>query len=168
VVATVELIVKPDGWTIPEAAARVHGITTEIALASGVPLRLACAVFTNLRAMADLIVAHNWEFDRTVLAAAVARTGAKPAHPGPAESACTMQLATPIMMLPPTDRMRAAGFTKYKPPNLTECVQFFLGEELPNAHSALVDVQACRRVYFEIRARAGQLKPPEDHTGEPA
>ena len=29
-----DAIVKPDGWTIPDAAARVHGITTERALSA--------------------------------------------------------------------------------------------------------------------------------------
>ena len=28
-----DYIVKPDGWTIPDAAAKVHGITTDRALA---------------------------------------------------------------------------------------------------------------------------------------
>jgi DNA polymerase-3 subunit epsilon len=152
-VATVELIVKPEGYAIPDAAARVHGITTDVALACGVPLRIACAVYTNLRALADVVVAHNWEFDRTVLAAAIARTGATPAHPGPASWSCTMQLALPVLALPPTERMRAAGFNKHKPPSLTECVKFFFDEDLVDAHSALADARACARVYLELRKR---------------
>ena len=29
-----EAIIRPDGWTIPDEAARVHGITTEMAMDS--------------------------------------------------------------------------------------------------------------------------------------
>lgn len=151
--ASADLTVRPDGWAIPDAAAKVHGITTEIALASGVPLAVACAVYTNLRARADLVVAHNWEFDREILAVAVHRTGRKPAHPGPAEWACTMQMASPVLALPPTNAMKAAGFTKHKPPNLGEAYRFLFDEELLNAHSAMADARACARVYFELRRR---------------
>lgn len=151
--AVVDVIVRPDGWHIPTEAARIHGITQDIALEGGVPLAVACALFTNLRARANMIVAHNMAFDRLVMEAAIHRTGRTPASPGP-EWQCTMEMASPVLNLPPTTRMQAAGFTKNKPPNLGECVKFLFGEELDGAHNALVDVRACARVYFELRRRA--------------
>lgn len=151
--ATVELIIRPDGYVIPDAAARVHGITTEVAIACGVPLALAVATWTNLRALATETVAHNARFDELVMAAALHRTGRASSLPAPTVSTCTMELASPIMDLPPTEKMRRAGYLKNKPPNLTECVGFFFKEGLPNAHSALADAEACARVYFEIRRR---------------
>ena len=149
-IATVMVIVKPDGWVIPKGAADVHGITTEIATECGVPLALALASFSNLVRISNDHVAHNEEFDQRVLQAQFHRLK----RPFPAVNArCTKNLATPIVNLPPSDRMRAAGFNKPKPPTLTECVDFFFGEKLEGAHDALVDTRACLRVYLEILRR---------------
>lgn len=149
--ATVELIVRPDGYTIPEAASRVHGVTTEMAKAVGIPLMVAVAAFTNLRALADCVVAHNYPFDDLVMRAAIARTGRKPAHPGPMKSICTMELAKPLMNLPPSQRMIAAGMDGPKPPSLMEAHKHFFGEEFAGAHGALADATACMRVYYAIQ-----------------
>lgn len=152
--ASAELIVRPDGWTIPQQAARVHGITTELARAAGVPLMLAVATFTNLRSIASKVVAHNHPFDDMVMRAAIHRTGKKPASPGPLERVCTMELSAPICNLPPTERMKAAGFTKPKPPTLMEAHRHLLGEEFQGAHGALVDARACMRVFFALKKLA--------------
>jgi len=49
------------------------------------------------------------------------------------------------------DDGRAAGINKPKPPKLEECIRHFFGEELDGAHDAMVDVVACRRVFFHLR-----------------
>jgi len=150
--ASVNLIVKPDGYTIPKEASNVHGITTELALKYGVPLMVAVAAFTNLRALAEMLVAHNIQFDLGIMATAIHRTGRQPAHPGPTTHVCTMELSTPILKLPPTSRMIAAGFNKFKNPNLAECYRHFFDEELEGAHDAMVDVRGCMRVHNELMA----------------
>lgn len=115
---TISLIVKPDGWTIPDHAVGAHGITTELALAVGLPSHLVVATFTNLRALADRIVCHNLAFDQKVMASNIARLGRAPAHPGPSVHHCTMTLCGPICNLPPTPKMLAAGRTSFKTPRL--------------------------------------------------
>ena len=67
------------------------------------------------------------------------------------QSDCTAKLATPICKIPPTAKMVAAGFNKFKTPNLGEAYRHFTGNELVNAHSAMADVMACRDVYFAIK-----------------
>lgn len=151
--AQVSLIVKPAGWTIPQAASDVHGITQEIADTYGVHLKVAVAAFTNLRAQADILVAHNISFDEMVMKAAIHRCKATPKSNGPAERFCTMDRSSTIVGLPPTARMVAAGFTKNKPPNLGEAVRFFFNEDLTGAHDAMVDAAACARLYLELRRR---------------
>lgn len=148
----VDLIIKPEGYEIPEQAARVHGITTEIAERCGVPLITALSAWTNLRAKADRMVAHNKEFDKLVMLSAIHRSRRQPFHPGPPDNAhdCTMSLARPVVKLPPTAKMVAAGFNTYKAPTLGECYQHFFGEPLVGAHSALVDARACGRVYLHL------------------
>lgn len=156
--STVELIVRPDGYVIPDGAARVHGITTAIARSAGVPLAIAVATFTNLRSIAAGIVAHNLPFDETVMKASIHRTGRTPSHPGPSNRQCTMTLASPVCAIPPTEKMKAAGFNKFKQPSLTEAHKHLFGEEFKGAHGALADARACCRVFFELKRRAEALE----------
>lgn len=148
-ISSLDLIIKPNGYTIPDGAAKVHGITTERALAVGVPLIVALGAFLNLRHAATTVIAHNEDFDNLVINAAVARVGKQPVKPWPTRY-CTMKVATPIINLPPTPRMLAAGFNKPKSASLTECFQAFFNEPLPNAHNAMVDVRGCARVYRHL------------------
>jgi DNA polymerase-3 subunit epsilon len=150
---TLALIVRPEeGIEIPKAASDIHGITTELARAVGVPLVVALAAFSHLAKASDRHVAHNVSFDMTVMAAAFARAG-RPLPP--LNPICTKELAEPITRLPPTARMIATGFgNKFKAPTLGECVRHLFDEELTGAHDALVDVRACLRVYLELTRRA--------------
>src|ERR1019366_268020 len=73
---SVDVIIKPDGWTIPsEVAKKSHGITTEMALALGIPLIGACSIFSNLVKLSDRTVGHNIDFDLKVMMAAFHRIG---------------------------------------------------------------------------------------------
>jgi DNA polymerase-3 subunit epsilon len=150
-VASVDLTVRPEGYMIPEPAARTHGITTEIALQTGIPLANVMGIFAQMRALAHEAVAFNSKFDELVVAAAFARLGRQPSSPGPDKRTCCMELAAPIMELPPTARMKAAGFDKFKPPSLKEAHLFFLGYEFQGAHSAVVDARATQRVHQVLR-----------------
>jgi DNA polymerase-3 subunit epsilon len=148
-VAGFSLIVNP-GVDIPERAAAVHGVTTERARKLGISSEFALTAFAHLYHRADLIVAHNIRFNKGVIEAALFRKYAtlkrvdKPLF-------CTMDAASRVLKLPPTERMIAAGFDKPKPPKLEECVKHFFNEDLTGAHDAMVDVQACRRVYFHLK-----------------
>ena len=152
--AGVSLIVRPDGWEIPKQASNVHGITTDIALAVGIPRRVVLAVFTNLRAQADRLVCHNLDFDEKVMAAQLAKENIKPASGGPTNRLCTMRLAEPIVKLPATERMKATGYGhKFKAPQLAECIKHFFNEDLAGAHDAMIDADTCARVLFHLEGQ---------------
>lgn len=151
--ATLELVIRPDGYDIPTAASSVHGVTTAIAHKVGIPMSLAVAAYCNLRSKADLIVCYNKAFDIAIMEIAIARNGKTPSHPGPSVE-CAMELVTPMCKMPPTERMIAAGHgDKFKPPKLIEAHQFLFGEGFDGAHSALADAQATMRVWFEAKRR---------------
>lgn len=151
--ASMSVIIKPNGWTIPDGAAKVHGITTELAERVGIPLESALVPFIGLRLNASVLCAHNIKFDAQIIKIAIERADFVYPMPPPVTMFCTMESASPIVALPPTERMIAAGYTKNKPPNLGECIRFFFDEEFVGAHDALVDVRACARVYFDIQRR---------------
>src|SRR3546814_8588471 len=56
--------------------------------------------------------------------------------------------------------MLAVGRTHHKNPNLGEAYEFFTGEKLQNAHSAMADVLGCIAVYFGVKDKS------EEHTSE--
>lgn len=161
-IQSASVIVKPDGWTIPEEAAKVHGITTEIAALVGIPLPVVVGLHYNLRAIATRCVGHNIDFDQKIMRFAAAQIGKNPTHPGPRMITCTVNETVDIIRLPPTDRMIAAGFGhKHKNPNLGEAYKFFFDEELVGAHDALVDVRASARIFFELRRREALKNRPK-------
>jgi len=137
------------GVSIPEKASIVHGITNETAAQFGVPLELALGAFSHLYQRADLIVGHNVNFDKNVVETAIARQH-KSIRRLKKPTFCTMEAASPIMNMSPTERMVAAGISKPKPPKLEEAMRYFFDEGLDGAHDAMVDVIACRRLYVLI------------------
>ncbi|WP_025139043.1 3'-5' exonuclease [Achromobacter sp. DH1f] len=152
-VASLDLIIRPDGWIIPDEVTDVHGITTEYATAVGVPEALALSLFLQLWA-GHKRIAHNEPFDARIIRIAQHRVGElehdlERWKTGTAE--CTARLATPILKLPPTAKMVAANRRHHKTANLGEAVQYFTGKPLENAHSALADVRGCIDVYFAIQ-----------------
>lgn len=152
--AEISLIVNP-GVPIPEAASNVHGITTEKAERLGCTPKLALEAFKYLYDHADLLVAHNISFDKGIVEVAIARDQEQ-RRQLTCPLFCTMEAATPVVNLPPTERMIAVGMKKPKPPKLEECIRHFFDEGLDGAHHAMVDVRACKRVYFHLQGLAAE------------
>lgn len=158
-IASMDVIIRPNGWTIPDDVAAIHGITTEHAMAVGIPEELALYLFMELW-MGRNRIAHNETFDARIIRIALKRyhdpreesLAVPPSDvwkAAPAE--CTARMATPILNLPPTEKMIAAGRKHAKTANLGEAYQYFSGKPLENAHSAMADVQACMFIYFAMR-----------------
>lgn len=147
------IIVRPNGWEIPAASTAIHGITQERAMDEGIPESQAVAAFIIAQARATIRVAHNESFDRRIMRIAMTRAGIAREFIELVEARpwfCTCTTAKPIVNLPPTEKMVAAGFTNPKPPNLTECMKHFFDESLDGAHDALVDARAAARVYWAL------------------
>jgi DNA polymerase-3 subunit epsilon len=155
-ISGMDMIICPDGWTIPDDIAAIHGITTERAINEGVPEESALAVFMDLWSKSHTRIAHNEQFDARILRIALMRfeNAAIADHWKAGKAECTARLATPICKIPPTPKMVAAGFNKFKTANLGEAYRHFTGKELENAHSAMADVQGCMEVYFAIKGGA--------------
>lgn len=150
--SSISLIARPDGWEIPEEVSQIHGITTEHAHAVGVPERDIVGLFMALGA-GRKHVAHNSTFDERIVRIALKRMFSEAdAEAFKARTfECTQLLSTPILKLPPTEKMRKAGRFHHKSANLGEAYQHFTGKPLDGAHSAMVDVQACMAVWFAIQ-----------------
>jgi len=69
---------------------------------------------------------------------------------------CTQLLPTPILKLPPTEKMKRADFLKNKSANLGEAYLFFTGKPLENAHSAMADGRGVIDVFFRAKEHAAR------------
>lgn len=135
-----EYIVYPEGFSIPEEASNIHGVTQEIAIQKGVPVR---QVLDNLYAwllQCDAVVGHNTPFDVGVLGAEYFREykGSNPFDG--IKIVDTMRSGTDFCQLP-------GGYGKYKWPKLSELYQKLFGEEMGAAHTALQDIKNTAKCY---------------------
>lgn len=152
------VIVRPDGWIIPPEMTAIHGISHERAMDEGVSEGLAVEMFIVAQSRVRMRVAHNESFDRRIIRIAMTRAGIERDFIEAIEGRpffCTCNAAKPVLNLPPTDRMMAAGFNGAKPPKLEECVKHFFDEDLPGAHDALIDARACARIFFRLQLPKG-------------
>lgn len=151
----VNLLVKPDGWTIEPDAMKAHGISMETLLAEGGPESAAVEAFASMAKKADLVVGYNVAFDLRIMRIAMLRFGYTKdgvdqfAREQVRKHCCQVQ-ATPLARIPPTDKMMQAGRKTWKTPNLGEAVKAILGEEMDDAHDARADVLYTQRLYFHM------------------
>jgi DNA polymerase III epsilon subunit-like protein len=137
-------IVKPDGFTIPDKAASVHGISTDRALAEGVELKQAMDEFMAASDLATKFVAHNIAFDEKIVGAECVRLNLPVPFVGK-PMLCTMKESTQYCKIP--------GPYGVKWPTLTELHVKLFGKAFDGAHDAMSDVGACKSAYYELKTR---------------
>lgn len=144
----VKVLIKPDGFIIPEDAQRIHGITTEYAAKYGINVATAILLLDEQITASDEVYAFNAQYDDHITAGERFRSPLL--YSQQAASKCAMLLAMNIMKLP-------GRYGNYKWPNLQEAHEFFCGSRFDKAHDALADVRATIRVMREMEKR-GELK----------
>lgn len=160
VLAYMDMLIRPEGWTIPRELEDLTGITNERADLFGMPVTLALKVFIGMWRKATVRVAHNEQFDARLIRIEMLRQ-LDPADPFHEEwkagaSFCTQNKSVKLLNLPPTARMVAAGRNTPKSPNLGEAYRFFTGNELVGAHNAAVDLAACKAVWYGINKHVAE------------
>lgn len=145
------LMVQPQGFTVPSKAADIHGITTHMAMQYGMSLRGVMTLFNRMLTRSQMVVAHNLKFDKFLIECSARRAGFDVGEFAFPEEYCTMERATNIVKLPPSERMKAVGMTGHKSPSLKEAYGHFYGRENQGAHNAMADVRACREIYLAIQ-----------------
>lgn len=135
-------IVKPEGFTIPYNAEKVHGISTKRALAEGHDLKKVLAIFEEDVAEAKHLVGHNIEFDINVVGSEFIR--ANLGMPLTANPLDTKDISTEFCAIP------GGKGGKFKWPTLTELHQKLFGKGFGDAHDAAYDVDATARCFFGL------------------
>lgn len=128
----------PDGWpAVHPAAEAAHGITAESCERLGVAQRAALDVLSELTSTADVVVAHNYDFDFQLLTIEYELLGHVYA---PAKHFCTMKSMTDICKL-----TKSNGAAKW--PSLAEAANHVGHTWMVKAHDALSDVRAAASVF---------------------
>ena len=137
-------IIKPEGFVIPADASRIHGITTEVALREGKPLRQVLQSFLKYTDGIKCFVGHNVSFDQRVVGAELHRLGI----------ADTVSTARSLdTMIASTDLCKIPGTYGYKWPKLIELHRKLFGCDFEDAHDAMADITATKKCFFEMRRR---------------
>lgn len=136
-------IIRPDGYDIPFNAAKIHGITTEKALAEGHDLKEILQKFSEVVQKTKVIVGHNINFDQNVVGCEMVR--------------CEMdhqQLDLPLVdtMQVSVDFCQIPGGRggQFKYPKLGELHEKLFGVLFDEAHNASADVNATARSFMEL------------------
>lgn len=134
--------------THPKALA-VHGITDEIA-EDGNYIETLALLYQGMVIQADVIVAHNLNFDSNVMMSELLNLGLVLGTRRSLCTICTMEFTKPILKLV-NDGQYARE--EYKNPSLSELYQYLFDENLEDnhvAHDADGDVAATRRCFLEL------------------
>ncbi len=137
-------IIKPEGFVIPSSAVQIHGISTEKALFEGRPIGQVLQSFNELVADAEVLVAHNINFDEKIVGSELIRAG-MPNNLVSKRKICTMESSTEFCAI--------KGPYGNKWPKLSELYFQLFGTVFEEAHNAATDIQATATCFWELKRR---------------
>lgn len=142
-----DYLVKPEGFNIPFDAEKIHGISTELAMAEGISLEEVIAKFNIALSKTKFVVGQNVGFDLNIMGAEFFRLGIEsPLATLPVLDTCTETTAQ-LCQIP------GGRGGKFKLPTLTELHEYLFSTPFSEAHNATADVEATTRCFFELIRR---------------
>lgn len=140
------VLIKPDGWSIPREDFWIrNGHFTEKNEAEGTPMVEVIELFMAAKQQADVLVAHNLNFDHRIVWAEIIRAGLTPRSG--MHKICTMMSSTKFCNIP------QANGRGVKWPKLEELHEVLFGGGFEGAHDAGADIAATMKCFFELVAR---------------
>ncbi|RTY91377.1 DNA polymerase III subunit alpha [Flavobacterium sp. GT3R68] len=142
-----DYLVQPEGFNIPYDAERIHGISTELAQANGVPLSEVLEKFNIALSKAKFIVGQNLGFDVNIMGCEFHRMNVNsPMATMPVLDTCT-EVTASLLQLP------GGRGGRFKLPTLTELHSYLFHKPFSEAHNATADVEATTRCFLELIRR---------------
>lgn len=135
----IDLLVRPDGWTMPEAATAINHLTNDMLIERGIPIRDALKAYTDVVDSGRVIVAFNAQYDTKVMRGELRRAGIDDRFER-TPNICVMRALTDICQIP------KANGRGHKFPKLSEAMAHFQIEQ-HGAHSADGDARACLELF---------------------
>tara|TARA_Y100001970_G_scaffold272840_1_gene370029 strand:- start:1985 stop:2623 length:639 start_codon:yes stop_codon:yes gene_type:complete len=157
-----DYIIKLKNMSIPPQSTKIHGITNEIMNEKGVDLVQVLAKFYEDLYEADICVAHNMKFDKSMIMVESGRYNIKTDIWENKVEFCTMLYGDAITKL---TRLNYQNKRVSKHPKLIELYEKLFNERPSNLHNSLMDVLVCFRCYYKMRYNRDLLKDDDKFGG---
>jgi DNA polymerase-3 subunit epsilon len=133
---------------IPKICSDIHGITNEISENKGINIDEILRYFISDISKADILVAHNIEFDKTMLRAELLRNNFNDIFINSKfEEYCTMKNSIYICKI---ERINMRNEPYFKWPKLIELYKKLFNTIPKNLHNSFNDVIVCLRCYYKM------------------
>jgi DNA polymerase III epsilon subunit-like protein len=139
------LIIKPEGFTIPFRTTNIHGITMEQARNEGVFLQEALHRFSEVLRFTHILIGHNVEYDYHVVKAEYSRKKVDTLL-GKYPRFCTMKTPHIVEFC---RLMRGDNRSNW--PSLSDLYYFLFNEPYREAHNAYQDAKATAQCFFKLK-----------------
>ena len=151
------LIVKPDGFTIPYNSEKIHGISTKRAMEEGEDLKDVLARFKEDLDKASVVIGHNVDFDNRIIGAEFVRVDQEAIGNDLLEKdkIDTSEVSKEYCQL------QGGIGGKLKSPKLVELHEKLFGVPFDDAHDAAYDVDATAKCFFGLITEK-VVKPIDD------
>ena len=142
-IEAVNHIIKPEGYTIPFNAEKIHGISTKRAEEEGLDLAEVLEKFNKAIDASTYVVGHNIRFDINIVGCEYLRKeiGSELTEK---QTIDTQVESVDYCALP------GGRGGKFKFPKLTELHDKLFGKAFDEAHNAAADVEATARCFFKL------------------
>jgi DNA polymerase-3 subunit epsilon len=158
------IIKLPEGFIISEESTNIHKITNQMCKTKGQKMCDVLDKFMEKFTDADLVVAHNMQFDHKMLQAESLRIlmNYQEGEPGWASKLiqwqnivackklfCTMQETVDLCKIQAVYPKSGKIYMKF--PTLAQLYYYYFGCKPVNLHNALVDVMVCTRCFHMLK-----------------
>jgi DNA polymerase III epsilon subunit-like protein len=136
-------------------AEKIHGLRRDFLETEGHDIRVVLDEFMRAASACQLIVAHNLQFDKSVLLAEMLRQNPKMVmNWWPRFEYCTCNNTKALCKLPPSVKLRPNPSDPYKMPKLVELWKFLYGGDATfSFHSAEGDTECLVQIFRELLHR---------------
>lgn len=138
-----DVILKPDGFEVPNESTKIHGISNEQAIIEGSDRKEVLENFVSVIIDANYIVAHNTNFDINVLRCEFLRNNIEDPFQKDLSIICTMNKSTNFCKIP-------SEYGDYKWPSLQELYYKLFNKYFSDAHNAKQDVRVTFECFWEL------------------
>ena len=152
IIEEIDLIVDlPHGVDIPEESSNIHGITPAISRNQGLKIKDVLEIFHIAIQSVDYVVAHNIDFDRTMIKAECYRNGfhdLEQMFTRDKQYFCTMLRSKNICNLIGISKKSGEEYVRY--PKLMEVHEHLFNQTPKNLHDSFIDVIVCLRCFCKL------------------
>ena len=143
-----DIIKLDDDVDISVESINVHGITRKRSQQDGIPIKHAINKFQKAMADANVVIAHNLDFDKRLLMAECCRNKMRHEFYNSKAYYCTMKNSVSLCKIEAINDKTGEKYFKY--PKLSVLHKHLFGTNPQGTHDALVDILICFRCYYKM------------------